>query len=104
MHDNEPQVSYRHKNGDVSTRFVQYAKDPVPAWAVDVQSHVPSFEGHVSLTARIKHLPNLRPEKVEEFRMELRRRFLQYVFGAADAVEIDHRYIEVDASIKLTEG
>lgn len=35
--DPEPQVTYAHQSDPTGVRFRQYAKDPVPAWAVDVQ-------------------------------------------------------------------
>lgn len=35
--DGEEQVTYGHKNGDSGIRFRQYAKDALPAWAVDVR-------------------------------------------------------------------
>jgi hypothetical protein len=33
-----PKVSYKHENGGDDIRFVQYAKDRLPNWAVDVQA------------------------------------------------------------------
>jgi|TARA_R110000851_G_scaffold66423_4_gene150255 hypothetical protein len=42
----EPLVSYKHKNNTdcdtIAARFIQYKKDPLPHWAVDVQDY---FEG-----------------------------------------------------------
>lgn len=40
LYTGDPMVSYRHRDGDAGVRFVQYAKDPVPIWAVDVQPFV----------------------------------------------------------------
>lgn len=38
--DERALVSYRHENdNDDEARFVQYADDPVPVWAVDVQPY-----------------------------------------------------------------
>ena len=36
----EPTISYTHKD-DTRVRFVQYAKDRVPKWAIDIQPHPP---------------------------------------------------------------
>lgn len=36
-------ISYRHKNalpGERDVRFIQYAKDEVPSWAIDIQPYV----------------------------------------------------------------
>lgn len=35
--DPEPQVTYAHRDEPNGARFNQYAKDPLPCWAVDVQ-------------------------------------------------------------------
>jgi hypothetical protein len=35
--DPEPQVTYAHQADPQGARYKQYAKDPIPAWAVDVQ-------------------------------------------------------------------
>ena len=32
-------VSYAHRDEPQGVRFVQYKKDPIPVWAVDVQNH-----------------------------------------------------------------
>ena len=34
-------ITYAHKDDPKGTRYRQYAADPVPAWAVDVQPEVP---------------------------------------------------------------
>lgn len=35
------QISYKHKNDiDEECRYVQYEKDPIPDWAVDIQEWV----------------------------------------------------------------
>lgn len=38
----EERVSYRFKGGDI--RFWQYAKDPLPKWAVDVRPEAPEHQ------------------------------------------------------------
>jgi hypothetical protein len=38
----EPLVSYRYKDSPdhpITARFIQYKKDPLPPWAVDVQDY-----------------------------------------------------------------
>ena len=38
----EPMVHYAHQQDPAGPRFRQYAKDKVPAWAVDVQPGTPN--------------------------------------------------------------
>lgn len=38
----EPMVHYAHKQDPNGIRFRQYAKDPLPQWAVDVQPCKPN--------------------------------------------------------------
>jgi len=38
----EPMIHYAHQQDPKGVRFRQYAKDPVPAWAVDVQPCTPN--------------------------------------------------------------
>ena len=33
-------ISYAHVSDPGGQRFIQYAKDPIPSWAVDVKSYV----------------------------------------------------------------
>jgi len=43
----EPQVTYAHRNdadGVNAVRFMQFAKDPLPAWAADVRPAQPKAE------------------------------------------------------------
>jgi ABC-type uncharacterized transport system YnjBCD ATPase subunit len=47
---------------------------------------------------------NIPDNKLEEFRLALRRKFNQYVFEVADAVGIPHQEIEIDGSIKFIDG
>lgn len=37
----EPEVSYAHQKSPKGIRFRQYAKDPLPPWAVDIRSEKP---------------------------------------------------------------
>lgn len=100
----EAQVSYRHPDGQA--RFVQYAHDPLPVWAVDVQPHQPESNLQIDIAFTVKPTiyVNVPPAKMEEFRMALRRQMLQFVFEAADSVGIPHQELEVDGTIKLSEG
>jgi hypothetical protein len=46
---NEPTVTYGVKGDTKGIRFCQYAKDPLPPWAVDVQPEPPkeSFQSEI---------------------------------------------------------
>lgn len=49
----EPQVTYRHKDGDTLHRFVQYAKDPLPSWAADIRPYEDPADTVIELRVRI---------------------------------------------------
>lgn len=57
-------ISYRHKDDHQNkTRFVQYRKDKVPSWAVDVQPHIPpSAQSGVSDKPKMVWIEDERPE------------------------------------------
>ena len=67
----ERMVSYSHINDRGGVRFSQYAKDPLPAWAVDVieYTEMTSTEEFEALQAEVK---------------AWRERFPQYVYRPQD--------------------
>jgi hypothetical protein len=58
---------------------------------------------HIELNLKIEINEEASPEMVEKFRLELRRGMLRYIFGASDAVGLDHSSLFVDGDIKTVD-
>jgi hypothetical protein len=81
MFDNQPTVTYAHKDAPNGTRFRAFATDKIPAWAVDVEAEDPNTD-QFGL-----------PKNVQELRRELGKASVGACnCGAGSPNSADHVY------------
>ena len=83
----DAEISYTHK-GDTSVRFIQYAKTPIPKWAVDVQPHPPTDR------EKLENTPTLllcqQRERIAELEAALRALVSQCWSVEKELTEVHH--------------